>query len=152
MIAHGKDIKIFSGNSNPELAKAICTSRATVMNYLKYLEEARLINMVYREGESFPKKPAAVMLHDTNLIHAVYSPSMSEQYVMETFFVNTLWRHHTVNRLRRDGFYKVNGTTEICVCDRQRRTKAGAPTIFARYNSTICRGNEIPLWLFGFLY
>ena len=24
MIAHGKDIKIFSGNSNPELAKAIC--------------------------------------------------------------------------------------------------------------------------------
>ncbi len=25
MIAHGKDIKIFSGNSNPELAKAICT-------------------------------------------------------------------------------------------------------------------------------
>ena len=24
MITHGKDIKIFSGNSNPELAKAIC--------------------------------------------------------------------------------------------------------------------------------
>ena len=24
MISHGKDIKIFSGNSNPELAKAIC--------------------------------------------------------------------------------------------------------------------------------
>ena len=144
-----------SGGEAPNvsrMAKTICTSRATVMNYLKYLEEARLINMVYREGESFPKKPAAVMLHDTNLIHAVYSPSMSEQYVMETFFVNTLWRHHTVNRLRRDGFYKVNGTTEICVCDRQRRTKAGAPTVFARYNSTICRGNEIPLWLFGFLY
>ena len=24
MISHGKDIKIFSGNSNPELAKGIC--------------------------------------------------------------------------------------------------------------------------------
>ena len=24
MIAHGKDIKIFTGNSNPELAKEIC--------------------------------------------------------------------------------------------------------------------------------
>lgn len=37
------------------LATAIGTSRATVMNYLKNLEEARLINMIYREGEAFPK-------------------------------------------------------------------------------------------------
>ena len=25
MISHGKEIKVFSGNSNPELAKAICS-------------------------------------------------------------------------------------------------------------------------------
>ena len=25
MIAHGKDIKVFTGNSNPQLAKDICT-------------------------------------------------------------------------------------------------------------------------------
>ena len=25
MIAHGKEIKVFTGNSNPELAKAICS-------------------------------------------------------------------------------------------------------------------------------
>ena len=26
MISHGKDIKVFSGNSNPKLADAICLS------------------------------------------------------------------------------------------------------------------------------
>ena len=41
-----------------KLAEAIKTSRATVMNYIKYLADARLINMVYNHGESFPKKPA----------------------------------------------------------------------------------------------
>ena len=39
-----------------KLAQEIGTSRATVMNYLKYLEETRPINMVHREGETFPKK------------------------------------------------------------------------------------------------
>lgn len=135
-----------------KLAEDINTSRATVMNYLKYLEEARLINMVYKEGDTFPKKPAAAVLHDTNLIYAVYSPLISKQMIMETFFVNTLWRHHTVNKERREGFYRINGTTNICVCDRLKRTKAPAGTIYARYNSEVGRGNEIPLWLFGFLY
>lgn len=37
------------------LAEDIVTSRATVMNYLRNLEQARLINMVYREGDSYPK-------------------------------------------------------------------------------------------------
>lgn len=143
------------GGSTPNvsrMAEAIGTSRATVMNYFKYLEEARLINMVYREGDSFPKKPAAIMLHDTNLIYGVYSPEMKEQFIMETFFVNTLWRHHVVNKERREGFYKINHSTEICVCDRLRRTKAGADTIYARYNIEVARSNVVPLWLFGFLY
>lgn len=31
MIAHGKDIKIFSGNSNRPLAEAICKELGTVL-------------------------------------------------------------------------------------------------------------------------
>ncbi len=143
------------GGSTPNvshMAESIGTSRATVMNYLKYLEEARLINMIYKEGDSFPKKPAAVMLHDTNLIYAVYSPQMSEQLIMETYFVNTLWRHHVVNKERKNGFYKVNNSTEFCVCDRIRRIKSNPETIYARYNVEVTRDNEMPLWLLGFLY
>ena len=40
-----------------QLSKDIETSRATVMNYIKYLTDARLMNMLYPVGESFPKKP-----------------------------------------------------------------------------------------------
>lgn len=135
-----------------KLAQEIGTSRATVMNYLKYLEETRLINMVHREKETFPKKPAAIYLHDANLMHAVYDPSMSEQHIMETFFVNCLWRHHTVNKGRRNGLFRINNATNICVCDKSRRVRTTADTVYVKYNTDIGRENEIPLWLFGFLY
>ncbi|MGN0086026.1 MAG: AAA family ATPase [Alloprevotella sp.] len=134
------------------LAEEIGTSRATVMNYLQYLEEARLINRVYKEGEEPGGKPAAVMLHDTNLLYAVYTPDMDEQLIMETFFVNTLWRHHQVRKNRRAGVFQVNGSTEICVCDRTKRVKAGSTLIYAKYNTELGHDGEIPLWLFGFLY
>lgn len=38
-----------------QLAIDIETSRATVMNYIKYLAEARLINIIYPVGQEFPK-------------------------------------------------------------------------------------------------
>ena len=40
------------------LAHDIETSRATVMNYIKYLTDARLLNMIYPVGQDFPKKPS----------------------------------------------------------------------------------------------
>ena len=135
-----------------KLATEIGTSRATVMNYLKYLEDARLINMVHREGEKFSKKPAAIYLHDANLMYAVYEPSMTEQTIMETFFVNCLWRHHTVHKARRAGLFRIDNTTNICVCDKTKRVRTAADTIYVKYNTDIGREKEIPLWLFGFLY
>lgn len=145
----------FEGGMSPNvsrMAEDIGTSRATVMNYLKYLEEARLINLVYREGDTFPKKPASIMLHDTNLVYAVYEPQMPQQMIMETFFVNALWRHHVVNKERRDGFFRINGAADICVCDSKKRIKGAAGTYAARYNLEIGHGTDVPLWLFGFLY
>lgn len=134
------------------LAEDIGTSRATVMNYLKYLEEARLINMVYHEGETFPKKPSSIYLHDANLMYAMYEPQMDEQTIMETFFVNCLWRHHTVNQGHRDGLFRINNTTNILVCDKTRRVRNTPDTIFAKYNTEVGSEKDIPLWLFGFLY
>lgn len=135
-----------------KLAQEIGTSRATVMNYLKYLEETRLINMVHHAGEKYPKKPASVYLHDANLMFAVYDKSMTEQSIMETYFVNCLWRHHTVNKGHRAGMFRINNATNICVCDKSRRVRTTADTIYVKYNTNTGSANEIPLWLFGFLY
>ena len=81
-----------------QLAEEIQTSRATVMNYIKYLADARLINMVYPKGESFPKKPAKIMMHNTSLMYSIYPVKVEEQDVLETFFVNSLWKDHKINK------------------------------------------------------
>jgi len=137
-----------------KLAQDIETSRATVMNYIKYLTDARLLNMIYPVGEDFPKKPSKVMLHNSNLLYAIYPIHVDKQTAMETFFVNSLWKDHKVNQQGRDQFYLVDGTLKFRICDANNKAKVRyAPdTIYARYNTEIGKENQIPLWLLGFLY
>ena len=137
-----------------KLATDIETSRATVMNYIKYLTDARLLNMIYPVGEEFPKKPSKVMLHNSNLLYAIYPIHVDKQEAMETFFVNSLWKDHKVNQSGRDNFYIVDGKLKFRICDANAHNKIRyAPdTIYARYNTEIGKDNQIPLWLLGFLY
>ena len=137
-----------------QLANDIETSRATVMNYIKYLADARLINMIYPVGEEFPKKPSKVMLHNSNLLYAIYPIHVEKQDAMETFFVNSLWKDHKVNQSGRDNFYLVDGKLKFRICDADSHSKMRytPDTIYARYNTEIGKDNQIPLWLLGFLY
>ena len=137
-----------------QLANDIETSRATVMNYIKYLADARLINIIYPLGEEFPKKPSKVMLHNTNLIYAIYPIDINRQDVMETFFVNSLWKDHKVNQTVRDNVYLVDGEKRFRIVDAlmTKNIRFQPGTIYARYNTEIGNGNQIPLWLLGFLY
>ena len=136
-----------------QLAQDIQTSRATVMNYIKYLADARLLNMIYPVGEAFPKKPSKVMLHNSNLLYAIYPIHVEKQTAMETFFVNSLWKDHTVNQGTRSKNYTVDGDRTFVVCDASAPRPHYAPdTVYARYNTEIGKGNLIPLWLLGFLY
>ena len=136
-----------------KLAQDIQTSRATVMNYIKYLTDARLLNMIYPVGGEFPKKPSKVMLHNSNLLYAIYPIHVEKQDAMETFFVNSLWKDHTVNQEARNKPYLVDGQQKFVICDASTRNPHYAPdTIYARYNTEIGKGNLIPLWLLGVLY
>ena len=83
-----------------QLANDIQTSRATVMNYIKYLADARLINMVYPKGEEFPKKPPGCA---GNVLckHHVERPQ-SEQRRQE----------HFVHGGRSDAFQDLSGRHE----------------------------------------
>lgn len=136
------------------LAKDIKTSRATVMNYIKYLTDARLLNMIYPVGTEFPKKPSKVMLHNSNLLYAIYPIHVDKQTAMETFFVNALWKDHKVNQSGRDQYYTVDGRLKFRVCDAEsfNKVRLTQDIIFVRYNTEIGRENQIPLWLLGFLY
>ena len=137
-----------------QLAQQIDTSRATVMNYIKYLADARLINMIYSPGQRFPKKPAKVMMHNPNLMYAIYPIKVDEQDLMETFFVNAMWKDHLVNQGTKNPYYLIDGKQKYRVCDAHATGKARytGDTIYARYNTEVGRDNQVPLWLFGFLY
>lgn len=137
-----------------QLANDIETSRATVMNYIKYLAEARLINVIYPVGQEFPKKPSKVMMHNPNLMYAIYPISTERQSVMETFFVNTMWKDHTVNQGNKDNYYIIDGNRKFKVCDAAsgNKTRINPDTVYARFNTEVGMNNQVPLWLFGFLY
>lgn len=137
-----------------QLAEEINTSRATVMNYIKYLADARLINMIYPTGQEFPKKPSKVMMHNSNLMYAIYPIKIDKQEVMETFFVNSVWKDHKVSLTGKDHYFIVDGEKKFRICDAQSPNKVrnNPDIIYARYNTEVGKDNRIPLWLLGFLY
>ncbi|WP_077196681.1 ATP-binding protein [Prevotella ihumii] len=135
------------------LAQEINTSRATVMNYIKYLADSRLINIIYPVGQEFPKKPAKVIMNNTNLIYAIYPIQVEQQQLMETFFVNALWPEHLVNEGNKQGSYIIDNVKKFRICDAENtKMRLSSDTFYARYNTEVGRDNKIPLWLLGFLY
>lgn len=136
------------------LAHEIKTSRATVMNYIKYLADARLLNMIYNPGQTFPKKPSKIMVNNSNLMYAIYPIKVEKQDVMETFFVNSLSKDHVVNDGKKPGQYIIDGKRKFRVCDATKcnNMRINSDTVYARYNTEIGFDNQIPLWLLGFLY
>ena len=135
-----------------QLANEIQTSRTTVMNYIKYLADARLINMVYPKGEEFPKKPSKLMMHNSNLMYAIYPVKMEEHYILETFFLNSLYKDHKLYKGDKGTSFLVDEDLYFRICSENSRFKNNPRTYYAQHNLERGEGNVIPLWLFGFLY
>lgn len=135
-----------------QLSKDIQISRATVMNYIKSLKDARLINMLYREGEEFPKKPAMVYMHNTNIIYSNRSVQVDAQAVRETFFYNTLHKDHRLNMGSKNAQFLVNREQLFRVQGNVPRSRINPNFYYAVDDLKVGSDNLIPLWLFGFVY
>ena len=135
-----------------QLASDIQTSRATVMNYIKYLADARLINLVYPKGEEFPKKPSKIMMHNSNLMYSIYPVKVEEQDVLDTFFANSLWKDHKVHKGDKNVSFMVDEVMPFKICQEGAKIKNNPNVTYALHKAEIGRGNQIPLWMFGFLY
>ena len=135
-----------------QLASDIQTSRATVMNYIKYLADARLINMVYPKGEEFPKKPSKLMMHNTNLMYSIYPVKVEEQDVLDTFFMNTLYKDHKLYKGDKGTSFMVDNGLHFRICAEGCKFKNNPNVYYALHKLELGHGNMIPLWLFGFLY
>lgn len=134
------------------LSKEIETSRATIMNYIKYLKDARLLNLLYSEGDEYPKKPNQVYLHNSNLMYAVNRGNVDKLAERKTFFYNTLHSRHKVNMCKYQMDFCIDGQYHFKCESKPETGKYYTKAMFAADDIEVGSKNEIPLWLFGFLY
>lgn len=140
----------FSPNVS-KISSDVQTSRATIMNYLRYMKNARIINLLFSNGnEDDIKKPDLVYLHNTNLIYAIDPGNISHKIMRQTFFYNQVGYQHQVKSSGKADF-KVDNQYHFSIGG-----KYSLPTEDGYYAAAdmieIGNGNIIPLWLFGFLY
>lgn len=135
-----------------QLSKEIQTSRATVVNYIKYLKDARLINMLYALDEEFPKKPAMVYMHNTNLMYPIRPSEVDDQAVRETFFYNSLHKDNRLNKGGKNVHFLVNQQLNFRIEGDSLRGRINPSVYYAIDRLNTGHDNLIPLWLFGFLY
>jgi len=134
------------------LAEYTGLSRQTVMHYIHYLQDARLVNLVYKNTDN-PKKPAQVLMHNTNLLYAFYPLRFSEKEIMEVFFANNLWKDHTLFKNDNRVSFVVDENLKFKFFLDASAVKRQLEDVYCVVkNSEMGHGNMIPLWLFGFLY
>ena len=139
----------FSPNVS-KLASSIKTSRATVMNYLKYLKNARLIHLLYQNGEEDEaKKPARVYMNNTNLLYAIMPENTNVLNLRHTFFINQLFGRKDIKNSQVADFL-IDHSCHFHVGGRKTEPTGGCYA--AADMIEVGEGNKIPLWLFGFTY
>ena len=121
------------------------------MNYIKYLSEARLVNILYPAGETYPKKPAKIYMYNSNLMYPIRPMAVNAGAVRESFFYNQLIKDNLVNSGARNFHFLVNNRYKFRIEENQ-RIKNNNDLYYAVDKMEIGSGNLIPLWLFGFLY
>lgn len=134
-----------------QLAAEVQTSRTTIMNYIKFLSDARLVNMVYKKGEGYPKKPARLLMHNTNLMHGLTPGKVNVADMMETFFQNAVSGKYKLNVGDRSCNFILDGKSRFRIQEDVPKRKA-TDVIYISKDKLQGEGQEIPLWMFGLLY
>ena len=132
------------------ISEEIGLSRATTMNYIKYLKDSRLINLLYPENKAFPMKPTKVYMHNPNLARMIFSREIPRIDMLETYFYTAIHGGHKVNATERSAMFIVDNQYYFDVHEKVSNRDTIRPTAVGDLETG--RGNQIPLWLLGFLY
>jgi len=139
-----------------KLSERIGISKNTLKDYLRYMNDAMLINLLHKRGKGISRltKPEKIYLHHPNLMLAIPGSSANTGNLRETFFYNQVSYNHLINYTDKGDFivddryiFEIGGKNK------------GSSQISGIENSYLVldnietgNRNEIPLWLFGFLY
>jgi uncharacterized protein len=133
------------------LSNEVETSRATIINYLNYLQQAKLIHLLY-EGEADPlKKPAEIYLQNPNLLYSVARGDVDNQVLHQTFFCNQVSQQNKTSYSRNADF-EVNNQYLFNIGINKSSNKNKTKDVWYACDMVeIGHKKDIPLWLFGFL-
>lgn len=144
---------------NPNISKLserIGINRQTLLSYLSNLNEAGLIQLIYKDayGVSLLQKPDKIYLENTNLMFALSNNITEVGTLRETFFMNQLKYKHLIE-YAEDGDFIVD-KKYIFEIGGKNKSKKQIKNLNNAYvvadDIEFGNGNRIPLWLFGFIY
>ena len=144
----------FKPNMNT-LSKMTGISLNTMKLYLKLLNDAELLHLLYVENKGINSlnKPEKVYVNNPNLMHNL-SLDSNIGNIRETFFFNQISVKNKVNASKITDFYvneyylfEIGGKNKT-----QSQIKGVNNSYLVKDDIEIGSNNNIPLWLFGFLY
>lgn len=137
-----------------KLSTALELDRATVIQYLTYLDKAELTKSVWSATKTVGQlsKPDKIYLHNANLFFLTATkPDIGT--IRECFFVNCISQEHGVSiPIKGDFFVDEKYTFEIGGKSKGYKKISSIPNSFIVSDDiNYSVGNKIPLWMFGFL-
>ena len=138
------------------LSAKIGIHRNSLNNYLYYLEQAKIISLLFPAGNSTAmlQKPEKIFLNNTTLLAALAEQQANIGTVRETFFLSQLQPLHKVH-LPKQGDFLVNGkyTFEVGGKGKGQKQLSGIENAWVvKDDIEFAMMKTIPLWMFGLLY
>ena len=148
--------KPFELNAN-KIAATLEIGRDTVVEYLKYLGDAKVLNLLYSDKKRIGKlsKPDKVYLENPNILYALAPAKVEIGTLRETFAVDCLSESHVVEYGKTQGDFKVDSkyTFEIGGRSKDFSQIAGMKGSYVFADDwDMPDGAKLPLWMLGFLY
>ncbi len=138
------------------LAEKTNIHRNSLNNYLHYLEQAKLISLLQPAGKSTAtlQKPEKIYLNNTNLLFALAEKQVETGNLRETFFLSQLSVISKIQMPKQGVFLVDNAYTfEIGGKGKSGKQIEGLKNAWVvKDDLEFPVGNELPLWMFGFLY
>ncbi len=139
-----------------QLAAKIGISRQTLLQYLKYLEDAKLINQLYKKsrGLSVLEKPEKILMENTNLMKLFNRENANTGSLRETFVLNQLLHSHKVDFSEESDFFVDSKYTfEVGGKNKKRKQIQEIPDSYIIADDIeFGTDRRIPIWLLGFMY
>lgn len=140
-----------------KLATQSGLKRDTIINYLSYLDKAKLIRLLYSDLKNIKRmqKPDKIYIDNTNLLNAWATAPIQIGTIRETFVANQLSVNHVVEFRKTNGDFLVDSkyTFEVGGDDKDFQQIANVTDSFILADDMeTAIGKKLPIWVVGFDY